>query len=34
MDGLQIQWLHDPSVIDLVQEWESAADLLFAETRL
>jgi AcrR family transcriptional regulator len=29
MDGLQVRWLRDPSVIDLVQEWESAADMLF-----
>jgi hypothetical protein len=29
MDGLQVRWLRDPSVIDLVQEWESAADILF-----
>jgi AcrR family transcriptional regulator len=30
MDGLQIQWLRDPAGTDLVQEWETAADLLFA----
>ena len=30
MDGLQIQWLRSPENIDLVQEWEAAAEALFA----
>jgi hypothetical protein len=30
MDGLQIQWLRNPTEIDLVAEWEAAAELLFA----
>ncbi|MBM9506212.1 TetR/AcrR family transcriptional regulator [Actinacidiphila acididurans] len=29
MDGLQIQWLHDPEGIDLVRRWEAAAEVLF-----
>ena len=29
MDGLQMQWLREPATIDLVQEWESAAEVLF-----
>ncbi|HWG25994.1 helix-turn-helix domain-containing protein [Actinospica sp.] len=32
MDGLQIHWLRDPAATDLVQEWESAAETLFART--
>ena len=31
MDGLQIQWLRAPDAVDLVQEWEAAAEVLFAE---
>jgi AcrR family transcriptional regulator len=30
MDGLQIQWLRDPSRIDLVATWAAAAPTLFA----
>jgi len=30
MDGLQIQWLRSPEATDLVQEWETAAEVLFA----
>jgi AcrR family transcriptional regulator len=30
MDGLQIQWLRTPETTDLVQEWETAAETLFA----
>jgi AcrR family transcriptional regulator len=30
MDGLQIQWLRNPEATDLVQEWETAAETLFA----
>jgi AcrR family transcriptional regulator len=30
MDGLQIQWLRNPETTDLVQEWEAAAEALFA----
>jgi AcrR family transcriptional regulator len=30
MDGLQIQWLRNPETTDLVQEWEVAAEALFA----
>ena len=30
MDGLQIQWLRAPETIDLAQEWETAAETLFA----
>lgn len=30
MDGLQLQWLRDPENIDLAQEWETAAEALFA----
>jgi AcrR family transcriptional regulator len=29
MDGLQDQWLRTPEEVDLVREWEIAADLLF-----
>ena len=29
MDGLQIHWLRDPEATDLVQEWETAAEVLF-----
>ncbi|MEZ0107629.1 AcrR family transcriptional regulator [Catenulispora sp. EB89] len=29
MDGVQLQWLRDPGTIDLVQEWEAAAEALF-----
>jgi AcrR family transcriptional regulator len=29
MDGLQIQWLRDLDATDLVQEWETAAEMLF-----
>lgn len=29
MDGLQMQWLRSPETIDLVEEWEAAADVLF-----
>lgn len=29
MDGLQIQWLRSPESINLVQEWEAAAETLF-----
>ncbi|WP_369228317.1 TetR/AcrR family transcriptional regulator [Streptomyces sp. R39] len=31
MDGLQIQWLRAPERVDLVREWESAAEALFGE---
>lgn len=30
MDGLQIRWLRDLAATDLVQEWEAAAEVLFA----
>ena len=30
MDGLQVQWLRDPQGIDLVEEWQVAAEMLFA----
>jgi AcrR family transcriptional regulator len=30
MDGLQIQWLRNPAATDLLQEWETAAEALFA----
>jgi AcrR family transcriptional regulator len=30
MDGLQIQWLRNLETTDLVQEWETAAEALFA----
>ena len=30
MDGLQIQWLRNPQSTDLVRDWESAAETLFA----
>jgi AcrR family transcriptional regulator len=29
MDGLQLQWLRTPETIDLVEEWEAAAETLF-----
>jgi hypothetical protein len=29
MDGLQVQWLRAPEAVDLVGEWEAAADVLF-----
>ncbi len=29
MDGLQIQWLRAPDTVDLVREWEAAAEVLF-----
>jgi AcrR family transcriptional regulator len=29
MDGLQMQWLREPGTIDLVEEWEAAAETLF-----
>ena len=29
MDGLQVQWLRDPAAIDLVAEWDVAAETLF-----
>lgn len=29
MDGLQVQWLRSPETIDLVAEWEVAAETLF-----
>jgi AcrR family transcriptional regulator len=29
MDGLQLQWLRAQQSIDLVQEWEAAAEMLF-----
>jgi AcrR family transcriptional regulator len=29
MDGLQVQWLRTPEAVDLVGEWEAAADVLF-----
>ena len=29
MDGLQVQWLRAPETIDLVEEWDVAAELLF-----
>lgn len=29
MDGLQVQWLRAQQTIDLVQEWEAAAEMLF-----
>lgn len=31
MDGLQLQWLRAPDTVDLVREWEAAADALFAD---
>ncbi|GIF98112.1 TetR/AcrR family transcriptional regulator [Catellatospora citrea] len=31
MDGLQIQWLRAPHTNDLVQDWEDAAKVLFAD---
>ena len=31
MDGLQIQWLRNPGTTDLEQEWETAAEALFAQ---
>ncbi|WP_155368320.1 TetR/AcrR family transcriptional regulator [Catellatospora vulcania] len=31
MDGLQIQWLRAPRTNDLVQAWEDAAQVLFAD---
>jgi AcrR family transcriptional regulator len=31
MDGLQLQWLREPGSVDLVAEWESAAEVLFAQ---
>ncbi|MBC3841065.1 TetR/AcrR family transcriptional regulator [Streptacidiphilus sp. 4-A2] len=30
MDGLQLHWLRSPDSIDLVAEWETAAEALFA----
>ncbi|MBR7833007.1 TetR/AcrR family transcriptional regulator [Actinospica durhamensis] len=30
MDGLQLQWLRNPESTDLVQEWQIAAEALFA----
>ncbi|WP_328914036.1 MULTISPECIES: TetR/AcrR family transcriptional regulator [unclassified Streptomyces] len=30
MDGLQIQWLRAPESVDLVREWQAAAEVLFA----
>jgi AcrR family transcriptional regulator len=32
MDGLQIQWLRNPETTDLVREWETAAETLFARS--
>ncbi|WP_127507583.1 TetR/AcrR family transcriptional regulator [Actinoplanes solisilvae] len=32
MDGLQLQWLRDPSTVDLVAEWEAAAERLFGDS--
>jgi AcrR family transcriptional regulator len=29
MDGVQLQWLRDPGAVDLVAEWEAAAETLF-----
>jgi AcrR family transcriptional regulator len=29
MDGLQVQWLRAPETIDLVEEWDVAAEMLF-----
>ncbi|MHA6759394.1 TetR/AcrR family transcriptional regulator [Streptacidiphilus sp. PAMC 29251] len=29
MDGLQVQWLRAPESIDLVEEWDTAAETLF-----
>jgi hypothetical protein len=29
MDGLQIQWLREPSTVDLIDAWQSAARRLF-----
>jgi len=29
MDGVQLQWLRNPGTIDLVEEWEAAAEALF-----
>jgi AcrR family transcriptional regulator len=31
MDGLQIQWLREPSTVDLVGSWQSAARRLFGD---
>ena len=31
MDGLQLQWLRAPDTVDLVRQWEVAADALFAD---
>lgn len=33
MDGLQIQWLRAPETVDLIGEWETAAELLFGAAR-
>lgn len=33
MDGLQVQWLRGPQTIDLVEEWEVAAETLFGGYR-
>jgi AcrR family transcriptional regulator len=30
MDGLQVQWLRAPETIDLVEEWDVAAETLFS----
>lgn len=30
MDGLQMQWLRTPDSIDLVNEWETASEVLFS----
>ena len=31
MDGLQLHWLRSPETVDLVEEWETAAETLFAQ---
>ncbi|GIM96799.1 TetR/AcrR family transcriptional regulator [Paractinoplanes toevensis] len=31
MDGLQVHWLRDPDEIDLVAQWESAAEMIFRD---
>ncbi|MGM1060389.1 TetR/AcrR family transcriptional regulator [Saccharothrix sp. Mg75] len=33
MDGLQVQWLRAPATTDLVEQWEAAAEVLFAGSR-
>ncbi|MFE6822229.1 TetR/AcrR family transcriptional regulator [Streptomyces sp. NPDC057690] len=32
MDGLQLQWLRAPASVDLVREWDAAAEVIFGQS--